>query len=101
MIKEISDRYSEELVLKFLPCLVYSDCGNCTSKLGCVWTTKGTSNGITITSGGEPIKFYSNVRFCWRGGFFGGWYKNQDVAGEVVNAYFGWNDYMYQQCGIR
>lgn len=101
MIQDFIARYSIDVVTLSLPCLPYADCGNCTAQFGCVWTTKGTTNGITIFQGGDPVKIYSNIRFCWKGGFFGGWYKSVDVVGDTVNAYFGWNDYMYQQCGLR
>jgi len=101
MVQQLNARYTSDLVQQFLPCTSYTNCGNCTSYVSCVWTTTSDTNGISITVGGEPQLVFTNVGFCWTGGFFGGWYKQVQIAGEVVNANFGWNDYLWQQCQMR
>jgi hypothetical protein len=101
MVAKLSNDFGADQVAKQLPCLVNTACYNCTSYFGCVWVTKSTSNGITVTQGGSLLYSFPNVRFCWTGGFAGGYLKEVFLGGATVDATFGWNDYTYQQCQVR
>jgi len=101
MIRDLANRYGDDLQ-RLLPCIIYPNCPNCTSYVNCVWITKAQTNGITVNDGaGNQLLAYNNVRYCWRGGFFGGWYKLQPIGNEMITAMFGWNDYTFQNCAVR
>lgn len=107
-VNTMINTYGADRLAQLLPCVVNANCTSCTSFYNCIWISGTDTVGVSAsrTKDGSTIVETRNVNYCWSGVGYGVTTNNvamQTINGEetIVSTNSGFNDFNWNQCGVR